>query len=720
MKRDILLILMAMLGIAGVALAKGVKQPDSYAYTRGAEAYAADEYADALQWFERELADHPDNGYAYCYIGTIRYSNNEFGLALSAINNSLKYLPKKDNFWRALSHNNLAEVHVAIGDTVKALEDLSQAIRLQPETIEYYSERADVYYEQQKFDLADADYRKIIEIDPGNIIGYMGLGRNAKDQENYDEAIRQFDQAIRLAPEMSRCYAFRAECYLIKKDWAKATDDIVKALDVDGDDKAFYLMKNIPDVSDEGADLLGTKLKIQMAAQPSNAYWPYCLAVLAQNRKDYNKAIEYYEMANSIDANSAFLEYISRCYYNQEHYYLALDYADRALDMSPEDYDVIDLKADILSEMGRFDECLAERDRIVAKYPDNASARVYRANARMLARRFGDAIEDYEAAMALAPVLAEFPYLLMKRGDAYRLSGKTDLARRDYETLLEVEKDSALTADSWTPFAYTGLGDADKAIETMRYIVDNDTTDIARSLYNMACIYSRLGRTQDALLYLRKAVDNGMTDRIEIETDYDLDALRDLPEFREFINSCTVQVYDPVLVDDENVVYEVVDVDDNGGPYEIPVIDPNAGPYEIVDMEESFERVEVPFTKENGVTKVKCTINGLPLHFVFDTGAADVTMSMVEANFMVKNDFIKPEDIIGSARYMDANGDITEGTVVNLRKVDFGGLELENVRARVVRNQKAPLLLGQSVLGRLGKIEIDNPGMKLVITHKVR
>ena len=128
----------------------------------------------------------------------------------------------------------------------------------------------------------------------------------------------------------------------------------------------------------------------------------------------------------------------------------------------------------------------------------------------------------------------------------------------------------------------------------------------------------------------------------------------------------------------------------------------------------------MPFTKESGVTKVKCSINGLPLHFVFDTGAADVTLSMVEANFMMKNDFIKPTDIIGSASYMDANGDITEGTVVNLRKVDFGGLELENVRASVVRNQKAPLLLGQSVLGRLGKIEIDNPGLRLIITHKVK
>ena len=117
-----------------------------------------------------------------------------------------------------------------------------------------------------------------------------------------------------------------------------------------------------------------------------------------------------------------------------------------------------------------------------------------------------------------------------------------------------------------------------------------------------------------------------------------------------------------------------------------------------------------------GVTKIKCNINELPLHFVFDTGAADVTMSLVEANFMLKNDYIKPSDIVGSARYMDANGDITEGTVVILRNVNFGGLELDNVRASVIRNQKAPLLLGQSVLGRLGTIEIDNSKSVLRIT----
>jgi hypothetical protein len=34
-----------------------------------------------------------------------------------------------------------------------------------------------------------------------------------------------------------------------------------------------------------------------------------------------------------------------------------------------------------------------------------------------------------------------------------------------------------------------------------------------------------------------------------------------------------------------------------------------------------------------------------------------------------------------------------------------------------VRNQKAPLLLGQSVLGRLGKIEIDNTSKTIKVTQ---
>ena len=58
------------------------KQPDSYAYTRGVEAYHEEKYKDALDWFKRELSEHPDNGYAYIYISGLRYGNQKAPLLL--------------------------------------------------------------------------------------------------------------------------------------------------------------------------------------------------------------------------------------------------------------------------------------------------------------------------------------------------------------------------------------------------------------------------------------------------------------------------------------------------------------------------------------------------------------------------------------------------------------------------------------------------------------
>lgn len=83
----------------------------------------------------------------------------------------------------------------------------------------------------------------------------------------------------------------------------------------------------------------------------------------------------------------------------------------------------------------------------------------------------------------------------------------------------------------------------------------------------------------------------------------------------------------------------------------------------------------------------------------------------------MKNGYLDKKDVVGSHSFQDANGNVFEGTIINIRQVDFGELKLENVRAFVVRNQKAPLLLGQSVLSRLGKIEIDNSNHLIKITH---
>ncbi|MDE6522862.1 MAG: retroviral-like aspartic protease family protein [Muribaculaceae bacterium] len=685
MKLRNILIASAVVAGMGNVLAKEVKQPDSYAYTRGMECLNEGKFEDAMDWMQKEISDHPDNGYAYFIISTIHAANNQNGSALSAINDAIKKLPSKDKVWNSAAMKVRSDIYLAMQDTVKAFEDIAKGMKIQPDNSELYKSRAQIYYEQQKYDLSDTDYRQMIKIDPGDTMGYMGIGRNANAEERWDDAIEQFDYVVKMSPDYSSAYSFRADSYIGKKDWAKATDDIVKALDIDGDNKAFYLMENLPE---EAFTQMKTKLKIIKTKQPTNRFWPYTLGKFAIANKNYQEAIDYMEEANSLDSNSAFLEDIAKCYAELRDFEKALQYAQRAIYMDTQDYDLVDLKADILSDMQRYDECIEERDKYVAQYPGMAFAYVTRAEDLMAAHRFDKALEDYTTAGVIVPSLEESAYFLMKKGDAYRLSGNMKDAEDNYNKMLLLEKDSALNSKSWTPFAYSGLGNREKALETMQCIVDNDTTDISGNLYNQACVYARLGMNVEAMETLKKAEEKGYDNYVHIREDYDLDPLHDMPEFQELIRR----------------------LEGKYGPNKLNVEE---------DIDLVFETVEVPFTKEGGVTKVKCSINDLPLHFVFDTGAADVTMSMVEANFMLKNDYIKPNDIIGSARYMDANGDISEGTIINLRKVDFGGLELDNVRASVVRNQKAPLLLGQSVLGRLGKIEIDNPGQKLVISHKV-
>ena len=58
-------------------------------------------------------------------------------------------------------------------------------------------------------------------MDEGDVMGYMGIGRNANAQKQWDEAISQFDYVIKLASEYSSGYSFRAESYIGKKQYDK-------------------------------------------------------------------------------------------------------------------------------------------------------------------------------------------------------------------------------------------------------------------------------------------------------------------------------------------------------------------------------------------------------------------------------------------------------------------------------------------------------------------
>ena len=141
----------------------------------------------ALGAFKDEVKEHNDNGYAYLFIASIQQSNENYGEALSAIEYAIKYIPKKDKEYKSLSSYKRGGIYVALNESDKALKDFTSAIALYPDE-DYYSERAQIYYELEQYDLADSDYRMMPSLDAHNAMAYMGLGRNQFAKGEYQSA----------------------------------------------------------------------------------------------------------------------------------------------------------------------------------------------------------------------------------------------------------------------------------------------------------------------------------------------------------------------------------------------------------------------------------------------------------------------------------------------------------------------------------------------------
>lgn len=167
-------------------------------------------------------------------------------------------------------------------------------------------------------------------------MGYMGIGRNANAEKRYNDAIEQFDYVTRLASNYSSGYSFRAESYIGINQFNKAIDDIIRALNIDGNDKAFNLMFQ---VADSSMVELVTKLKVQSIKSPNNDYWPYCLGVVHEHSGAYSKAIDYYISSMEKDCSPITANRISNCYSEIGNFTLALEYIDEAIVMDSTNYD---------------------------------------------------------------------------------------------------------------------------------------------------------------------------------------------------------------------------------------------------------------------------------------------------------------------------------------------------------------------------------------------
>ena len=308
------------------------------------------------------------------------------------------------------------------------------------------------------------------------------------------------------------------------------TENIIQALEVILSDNEKNLIKNKPSVDVKAYDFYLRARKFMHSL----------------TKKNFNYALKMLFRAIEIDPNYA-IAYasIAEC-----HCWLYLYHESKQENL---------IKAEEASQ------------RSIELGPDLAETHVSRGYAASINKKYIEAESEFRTAIGINPKLYE----------AYYFYGRTCLVQGKLEEASQLfEKASVLLPEDYQALNFLGsvlrgLGDIEKAIEaeseslkrvghhlelnpddvralylgaSVHIKIGNKKLGLEWSskalelepedvgvLYNVACSYSLLGKIDEAIELLEKAVDGGF-DHVEwIENDSDLDPLRDHPKFQSLI-----------------------------------------------------------------------------------------------------------------------------------------------------------------------------------------
>ena len=127
-----------------------------------------------------------------------------------------------------LGFPSFSAAHVGIHEEI---ERLSRLIQQDPTISQLYVSRGEVYRLHGNQDSAITDFRKALDIDPGNVAATTGLGRTYLDQENHRQAIIQLNRVLARDPGNVRALTLRAQANLGTGKPLKAAMDYTRAIE---------------------------------------------------------------------------------------------------------------------------------------------------------------------------------------------------------------------------------------------------------------------------------------------------------------------------------------------------------------------------------------------------------------------------------------------------------------------------------------------------------
>jgi tetratricopeptide (TPR) repeat protein len=189
------------------------------------------------------------------------------------------------------------------GDYDRAIADFTQAIRLDPNYAYAYYNRSLAYRGKGDNDRAIADYTQAIRLDPGDADAYYVRGLAYYDKGDNDRAIADYTQAIRLNPNYADAYNNRGVAYKNKGDNDRAIADLTQAIRIDPNHANAYNNRGYAYITKGDNDRVIADLTQAIRLNPDNVDAYIGRGLAYGNKGDYDRAIADFEAVLRINPN---------------------------------------------------------------------------------------------------------------------------------------------------------------------------------------------------------------------------------------------------------------------------------------------------------------------------------------------------------------------------------------------------------------------------------
>ena len=434
--------------------------------------------------------------YTFDYlIGTAYVALKRYNKGIEYLESALALNPEHFQIY-----NNLGTAYLLVGSREKAIDCYKKAIKIRPEDAISYYNIGSIYQIQNKHEQACDYFEKAYHLD--NQENYLiSLALSELKSMQLEKAAKHYKALAILHPEKDSFQYNLASCYELMRDFQSAIN-IMKLL-LARNPKSVTMAQKLANLYIETRNFRQAKDlydSIILKASPSSEVL-YQYAILSTQLYDTGTAEKIFKKVIKMNPENAIAHKdLGVIYLNQRLFDYAEDEFRTAMELAPNDFDIIFEYANYLYSVSKYEEADEYYDKALA-IKDDVVAKSLQAINKIELNQLDNARELIESALTEQP---EHEYIQF-------LAGRIYYSMEDYEKakiyfIKSLEQNPDVETKNLLALCYYQLGEYDKALNIFKALLEKSSENISLLLNEAKC-YEKMNEIDKALEVLDKLTD---------------------------------------------------------------------------------------------------------------------------------------------------------------------------------------------------------------------